>query len=110
MSINHIRQPGGISGRPGSFTRNDDGFRKHSPVPLFVNNNAILVCPIAGEGCEWGTYYFPFHNLADAIGRASPMVPIFIQAGEYPVRNAQGQFAIQNPVVLKAIGGKVKIF
>ncbi|MEP7142266.1 MAG: hypothetical protein ABI707_05330 [Ferruginibacter sp.] len=81
----------------------------HSPCPLFVNNNAFNNCPVEGEGCEWGTHGFPFHSLADAISRASPMVTVLIKSGEYLLRTNGAGFIIDKPMVLKAVDGLVRI-
>jgi hypothetical protein len=81
----------------------------HSPAPLFVNAAAAVNCPMDYNSCEWGTRGFPFHNLAAAIYRASPMVTVFIEAGDYVTRTSGVEFRIHQPVIFKPINGTVRI-
>ena len=81
----------------------------HSPSPLYVNKNATTVCPVENEGCEWGTRAFPYHQLADAISRVSPMVTLLINSGIYQVGTVGTVFIINKPLILRATGGIVII-
>jgi hypothetical protein len=77
----------------------------HSPVPLYVDRFANVSCPNNYVACDWGTHAFPYHNLIDAIARASPMVTLFIQGGEYQVTAPSVPLTINHPMILTASGG-----
>jgi hypothetical protein len=75
----------------------------HSPALVFVDPEAEVSCPERYDACEWGTRAFPFHDLDPAIERASPMVTLLIQGGEYRVTR-HGPRVIDRPVVLATSG------
>ena len=81
----------------------------HCPVPLYVDQSANAECPNGYEQCGWGTKSFPFLNLADAIQRASPMVPILIAPGNYNLRTAGQTYVIAQPLIFRAKKGVVRI-
>jgi hypothetical protein len=78
-----------------------------SPQPLFVDSNLQVHCPNGYSSCEWGTLGFPFHDLAEALQRASPMTTVSIQAAVYTL--ASGSTILSKPLTLRASGGPATI-
>jgi hypothetical protein len=88
---------------------NDHTFQPptHSSDPLFVNPAAKVRCPNGYGRCDWGTMVFPFHNLRDAIKRASPAVTVLIRGGQYQVTAPGRPLVVNQPMILQNENGPV---
>jgi hypothetical protein len=73
-----------------------------------VNGAADVKCPEDYATCDWGTVAFPYHDLGQAIDRASPLTTALVQGGEYRVAE-RGPRVIDHPLVIKAGGGGVVV-
>src|SRR6266481_5219353 len=91
---------------PSNCVNNDHTFQPptHSSDPLFVSPTTKVHCPNGYSNCDWGTVAFPFHNLNDAIERASAMVTVLIQQGQYRVTLPGLPLVVNHPMILQSAG------
>lgn len=80
-----------------------------SPDPLFVAVPSSIKCPQNYATCEWGTITFPYHDVARAVNRASPMATLLVQPGQYAIR-FPGGLTINHPLILKVSRGGAAVF